>query len=231
MFVGETGVGRIVERTVELMKKNKNGDARAEGGIDLPMMQKYINLWYSLSLDLFGGEISSNAANYFASGLKGRAKEDRYEDHVALTGTMAFEVPRQDRSGFDRQDVPLRNAMNEVLRHEYIDDSQRGLDKWNKTIHDAGIDFTLRLPSSRFHRQSGIYAGLDFAPSGSMLSREEWDAQKAAWLPTEADDAYVTSLMREPIYEPGKMAHWIAPPKRGIKNLPAEFEYVKRQDV
>ena len=63
MFVGETGVQRIVKRTCELMKQDPNGDARAQGGIDLPTIQKYLNLWYSLSLDLFGGEISSNAAD------------------------------------------------------------------------------------------------------------------------------------------------------------------------
>ena len=75
MFVGETGVLRVVERTAELMKQTRGRCARL-GGIDLPTMQKYLNLWYSLSLDLFGGEISSNAATFFADGLKGRAKEE-----------------------------------------------------------------------------------------------------------------------------------------------------------
>ena len=79
MFVGETGVERIVERTAELMKRDPNGDARAQGGIDLATLQKFLNLWFALSLDLFGGEISSNAASYFAAGLKGRAKEDGYD--------------------------------------------------------------------------------------------------------------------------------------------------------
>jgi benzoyl-CoA 2,3-epoxidase subunit B len=229
MFVGETGVGRVVDRTLELMKKNKNGDARAEGGIDLPTMQKYVNLWYSVSLDLFGGEISSNAASYFASGLKARAKEDRYDDHVALEGTMAFDVPRADKSGFDRQDVPLRNAMNEVLRGEYVEDSQRGIDKWNKQIEAAGVDFRITLPSTRFHRAGGIYAGMHFDPQGNPVSDADWEKRKGEWLPTEADDAYISSLMTEPIYEPGKMANWIAAPKHGIKGRPVEFEYVRRQ--
>ena len=55
------------------------GRARA-GGVDLPTIQKYLNLWYTLSLDLFGGEVSSNAADAFAAGLKGRFKEDRYDE-------------------------------------------------------------------------------------------------------------------------------------------------------
>jgi benzoyl-CoA 2,3-dioxygenase component B len=230
MFVGETGVGRIVERTIELCKKNENGDVRAEGGIDLPTMQKYINLWYTVSLDLFGGEISSNAASYFASGLKARAKEDRYDDHLALEGTMRFDVPKQDRSGFEQQDVPLRNAMNEVLRGEYVEDSQRGLDKWNKQLAEAGLDFRFSLPSTRFHRATGIYAGIHFDPSGNLVSEDSWEKNKSKWLPSEADEAYVMSLMRAPIYEPGKMAHWIAPPKRGIKGQPVDFQYVQRQD-
>jgi benzoyl-CoA 2,3-dioxygenase component B len=231
MFVGETGVGRIVERTIELTKKNSNGHARAEGGIDLPTLQKYVNLWYSVSLDLFGGEISSNAANYFASGLKARAKEDRYEDHLVLDEVMSFDVPRADRSGFDRQDVPLRNAMNEVLRGEYVEDSQRGVDKWNRQLEEAGLSFRITLPSTRFHRATGLYAGLHFDPEGRLLSEAEWQAQKGAFLPTEDDEAYVSSLMQRPVYEPGKMAHWIAPPAKGIKGRPVDFEYVKRQDI
>ena len=88
MFVGETGVGRIVERSVDLMKQDPNEDARAQGGLDLPTIQKYLNLWYTVSLDLFGGEVSSNAADAFAAGVKGRHKEGtRYEDHTALGST------------------------------------------------------------------------------------------------------------------------------------------------
>ncbi|MGZ5969371.1 MAG: benzoyl-CoA 2,3-epoxidase subunit BoxB, partial [Polyangiales bacterium] len=72
MFVGESGVQRIVERTLQLMKEaGMSADVRKLGGIDLPTMQKYLNLWYTLSLDLFGGEVSSNAASFFAAGLKG----------------------------------------------------------------------------------------------------------------------------------------------------------------
>ena len=44
-------------------------------------------------------------------------------------------------SGFRREDVPLRTAMNEVLREEYSHDSQRGVDKWNRVIEEAGFSF------------------------------------------------------------------------------------------
>ncbi len=230
MFVGETGLQRIIERSVELSKKNASGDVRQEGGIDLETLQKYVNFWYSVSLDLFGGEISSNAASYFASSLKGRAKEEKYEDHVALTGTHGIDVPIVEGGvlkGLRRDEVPLRNAMNEVLREEYSVDSQRGVDKWNRVIEKGGLPFRITLPSRRFHRASGIYAGLHFDPQGTPLSKEQWEAKKHEWLPSPADDAYVASLMTKPVYDPKGMAHWIAPPPRGIKGQPVDFEYVR----
>ncbi|MEQ9320136.1 MAG: benzoyl-CoA 2,3-epoxidase subunit BoxB, partial [Polyangiaceae bacterium] len=188
MFVGETGIQRVLQRTCELMKRNSNEDARAEGGIDLPTMQKYLNLWYSVSLDLFGGEISSNAANYFANGLKGRAHEEKkFDEHTALDQFYEMLVPNADGK-IEKQEIPLRTAMNEVLRDEYTSDSQRGLDKWNKTIRQAGIDFELTLPSSRFHRNVGIFAGLHFDPDGNLMSEEEWNAKKGEWLPNEDDE-------------------------------------------
>jgi benzoyl-CoA 2,3-dioxygenase component B len=225
MFVGETGMLRVVERTAELMKKDPNEDARAQGGIDLPTIQRYLNWWYSVSLDLFGGEISSNAAGFFASGLKGRAKEDRYDDHRALEGTVVIPVPKDGR--LVDETVPLRNAMNEVLRGEYVEDSQRGVDKWNRAIAAAGVTFKLTLPSTRFNRHGGVYAGLRFAPDGTMITEDEWARRRDEWLPSDADQAYVRGLMH-PVMQPGKMAHWIAPPKQGIKGRPIEFEYVRR---
>jgi benzoyl-CoA 2,3-dioxygenase component B len=228
MFVGETGLTRIIRRSIELMKKNSNEDVRAEGGIDLPTLQRYVNLWYSVSLDLFGGEISSNAASYFASGLKGRCKERKYEDHTALEQFYEMQVPREDGT-LERQEIPMRTAMNEVLRDEYVDDSQRGIDKMNRIIANEGIDFQLTLPSTRFNRAGGIYAGIPFSPEGKLISKEQFEAKRSEWLPTEEDETYIKSLMTKPIYEPGKMANWIAPPKSGIKGRPLNFEYVRRQ--
>jgi len=227
MFVGETGVRRIVQRTCELLKESKGADIRPLGGIDLPTLQKYVNHWYALSLDLFGGEISSNAASYFATGLKGRAKEDKFEDHKALEGTYAMEVPKDGKIA--KEDVALRNAMNEVLRDAYVEDCQRGVDKWNRTIAEHGIDFKLALPSRRFHRHIGIYSGLCTDIEGNIITKEEFDAKKNAWLPSDADKAYVQSLMTKPIFDPKQMANWIGAPKQGIKGRPVDFEYVRHE--
>jgi len=223
MFVGETGVGRIVKRACELMKQ-PGGDVRAQGGIDLPTLQKYLNLWYTLSLDLFGGEISSNAADAFAAGLKGRHKEDRYAEHTVLDQSYGMNVVEQGT--VVHKDVAMRTALNEVLRAEYIKDCQRALDRWNKTIAEEGLDFTIVLPSNRFHRQIGIYSDHAFTPGGELITRDAWNARRSEWLPTETDEVYVKSLM-QPVVEPGKIAGWLAPPAKGINGLPEDFEYVR----
>jgi benzoyl-CoA 2,3-dioxygenase component B len=228
MFVGETGIFRIVQRTCEMMKKDPNEDVRDLRGIDLPTIQKYINLWYSLSADLFGGEISTNASNYFGASLKGRAQEDSFEDHQAKEQYYKMEVVENGK--VVEQQVPLRNAMNEVLRDSYIQDCQRASNRWNKIIEQASFPFRFKLPSRRFNRKIGIYSGMYFTPEGDLISEEQWNRYKGEWLPSESDRNYVKSLMK-PVYEIGKIANWIAPPQRGINGNPFEFEYVKFENV
>src|SRR6266567_2174566 len=169
MFVGETGVERMVQRTAELTKLDRNGDVRTQGGIPLDVIQKHLNLWFALSLDLFGGEISSNAASFFAAGLKGRYNEERYEDHLALGQPYRMSMVQDGRVA--EEEVPLRSAMNEVLRDAYVEDCQRGVDRWNKRLADAGLSERLRLPRKRFYRHIGLYADLPFDPEGRLLAK------------------------------------------------------------
>jgi benzoyl-CoA 2,3-dioxygenase component B len=82
------------------------------------------------------------------------------------------------------------------------------------------------LPNRRFNREVGIYAGEHFDPQGNPLTAAEWDARKTEWLPSEADLTFVKSLM-VPCLEHGKIASWIAPPKKGINGNPFEWEYVR----
>jgi benzoyl-CoA 2,3-dioxygenase component B len=206
------------------MKQDANEDPRALGGIDLPTVQKYLNMWFTLSLDLFGGEVSSNAADAFAAGLKGRYKEAKYDDHQCLDSVYRVDVVEGGK--LSTKEIPYRMAMNEVLRTEYIDDCQRAVNKWNKTIANAGIDFELKLPSRRFHRHIGAWADLEADPDGNLLTAAEWEARKAAWLPTREDLNYVKGLMK-PVYERGKIANWVAPPSRGINGQPFDFDYVR----
>jgi len=225
MFVGETGVGRVIQRACDLMKQEVNEDARATGGIDLDTIQRYINYWFSSSVDLFGGEISSNAADYFASGLKGREREERHQDHVALE--EIYRMPVVEDGRLLEREIPLRNAMNEVLRDAWVKDNQRGCDRWNKIIRDAGIERTLTLPDKRFNRKMGIYAGYHFDPEGRPISGQEFERRRGEWLPTESDRAWVRHLMK-PVLERGKMANWIAAPLRGVNDQPLDFQYIRR---
>jgi benzoyl-CoA 2,3-dioxygenase component B len=230
MFVGDTGIARIVKRTLEVMKELGTDDpeaVRKAGAIDLPTLQRYLNFWFSSSLDLFGSESSSNAASYFASGLKGRPDEAQYEDHIARDVTSTLEVP-DGRGGVTSETVPLRNAMNETVRGAYVRDCEIGVKRWNRLIQKAAIGRELGLPSTRFRRSIGAWAGVPVTPEGRIVSREAWEQGAREWLPSESDRAFVQSLMQQ-VVEPGKMAAWIAPPDRGINNLAVDYEYVYLQ--
>jgi len=226
MFVGETGVGRVVKRTLEVMKELGTDDpqmVRAHGAIDLHTIQRYMNFWFTSSMDLFGSEVSSNAAGSFANGVKGRPDEGRYQDHVCAEATYELETPQ------GKETVSLRNAMNEVMRTSYIKDCEIGVKRWNMQIQRAGFDFRLALPSSRFGRSIGVWAGVPTSPAGDGIGSEELAMQLPEWMPSESDRAFVRSVMQR-VVEPGKMAGWIAPPDRGINNLAVDYEYVQLRE-
>ena len=222
MFVGDTGIARVTKRTLEVMKEIGTDDpdaVRRAGAIDLPTLQRYLNFWFSSSLDLFGAENSSNAASYFANAIKGRPDEESYADHLCAEATMALDLPEGGET------VPLRNAMNEVTRAAYIKDCEMGLARWNRALATQGAQFQFTLPSPRFRRAIGAWAGRFADPAGRILPESEWRAALSQWLPTDADRDFITSLMHG-VTEPGKIAGWIAPPIRGIDGLPFEYEYV-----
>ena len=232
MFVGETGVSRIIERTCQLMKEaGFSEDVRKLGGIDLPTVQKFINLWFSLSLDLHGNEISTNAASYFANGLKGRAQEEKWDDHVVTEPVYELDVVAPASGGrLERKAVPMRTAMNEVLRDWYVGDCEAGVQRWNRVLERHGVSDRLRLPDRKFNRGIGMFSSLHFAPDGTHLSDDDWNRRKHEWLPTTQDREYLLSIMAEPVYEPGKFANYIAPPLRGINRMPIDFEYVRTEE-
>jgi len=230
MFVGDTGLGRIIERSCELMKEaGFSEDVRRVGGIDLPTIQRYINFWFSQSLDLHGSEVSSNAASYFTNGLKGRAEEGKHPDDHLLADEIYVLNALDDQGRPVRREVPMRNALNEVLRDWYVEDCRSGIDRWNRKIESHGIDFRFRLPDRKFNRQIGIFAGLRFNPDGRPLGEDDWQRQRAGWLPTAADTEYLKSLQAAAVYDPGRFANYIAPPLRGINQRPIDFEYVRTE--
>jgi benzoyl-CoA 2,3-dioxygenase component B len=226
MFVGVTGVNRVIRRSCELMKEHNTADIKPFGGVPLAMIQKWVNFWYSSSVDLFGAERSTNAASYFASGLKGRAfEEKKFTEHSCKDSFYELDVLAGDR--VVKEQVPYRNAINEVLRDAYIEDNENGILMWNRELENQGMgEFKITLPNRRFHRTVGQWAETRFDPNGNFVTEAEWDKRKHEWLPTEEDKAFVRSLM-QPVTERGKVAGWIAPPNKGINEQSFEYEYVK----
>jgi len=224
MFVGVTGVQRTVERTAQLMAEHKTKDILAYGGIPLDIIQRYLNFQYSVSLDLFGSEQSTNAGNYYSAGLKGRWMETRRKDDHVLIGATR-EMTYVEDGELRTRTVPLLKALNLDLRDEYAADCAAGVKRWNQVLDAAGVTERLILPHEGFNRKVGVYAGHHVSPTGEVLDEEAWAAQVDGWLPGDEDRAAVASLM-VPEYEYGKFAGWIAPPKTGINDQPVEFDYV-----
>jgi benzoyl-CoA 2,3-dioxygenase component B len=228
MFVGESGVSRTIQRTCEVMKQHSTEDPeqlRQLGVIDLPTLQRYLNFHFSVTIDLFGADQSSNAATFYATGLKGRYEETKRADDHQLKGDH-YKILEVQGDKLVEREVPMLNALNEVLRDDYIKDSIAGIGRWNKVIEKAGLPFRLQAPHKAFNRHIGSFAGLRVSPQGQVISEAEWQAHARQWLPTEEDRAYVASLMGR-VVEPGKMANWIAPPPIGINRQPIDFEYVR----
>lgn len=228
MFVGESGVSRVLQRTCQVMNELRTDDVgrlRAAGVIDLPTLQRYLNFHYSVTIDLFGADQSSNAATFYSSGLKGRYEEGKRADDHRLHD-QHYKVLEVVDGRLQEKEVPMLNALNEVLRDDYIKDSNAGVGRWNKVMEKAGIDFRLTVPHKAFNRQIGALAGVRMSPDGRVVSEQEWRMREAEWLPTDADRAFVASLMGRCV-EPGQFAGWIAPPVMGINRQPVDFEYVR----
>jgi benzoyl-CoA 2,3-dioxygenase component B len=227
LFVGDTGIARVIKNTADLMREHPDRDVKDFGAIPLSLLQKYFNEWYSASQDLFGSEDSSNSANYFAAGLKGRFGETdgrSYTDHVALEGCR--ELKWAENGVLVNHEIPLRRAMNLELADTYRRDCEKALNRWNKILAKAELSERMTLPSNRFNRSVGVFGEASYNPEGDPISAAEFEAGQADWLPSEAEQSYIKSLM-VPCRKPGEFAGWIAPPPKGIKGNPIDFEYVR----
>ncbi len=228
MFVGESGISRVITRTAQAMNDLKTDDVgklRAAGVIDLATIQRYINFHFSVTIDLFGADESSNAATFYSSGLKGRYEEGKREDDHTLKG-QTYKVLEAKDGQLVEKEVPMLNALNEVLRDDYIKDSIGGVERWNKVLAKAGLPNRLSVPHKAFHRNIGALSRVKVSPDGRVVSEAEWNLMVNQWLPSREDRAYVASLMGR-VVEPGKFANWIAPPVMGINRQGVDFEYVR----
>ena len=165
----------------------------------------------------FLGRADKLAAVEAATGndLDAMAVEERASaPHSTSTGSEAL---RPNPSSVERNPVNIdyKNSIPNNVNLEENCRLQRGLDKWNKIIRVAGVDFVLKLPHQGFNRAIGTFAGAKVSPDGELLSLDDWDRRQGDWLPTEDDKAFIESLMG-PVTEPGKFAGWIAPQAKGI---------------
>jgi benzoyl-CoA 2,3-dioxygenase component B len=228
MFVGESGVARVIQRTAGAMARERTDDVariRALGLIDLPTVQRYLNFHFSVTMDLFGADVSSNAATFYSEGLKGRFDEARIaDDH--LLADASYPVLEVRDGSLVAVPAPALNALNERLRDDYIRDAAAGVERWNRILDKHGIATRLAVPHKAFNRRIGPLAAARVDPAGRVVSEAAWNAEVDRWLPSAADRAYVASLMGR-VVEPGRFANWIAPPARGINNQPVDFEYVR----
>jgi len=225
MMVGTTGVDRVVERAAQLMAEHDADEVAARGGIPLDVIQKYLNFHYSVSLDLFGGETSTNVANYYTAGLKGRWLEGRRRDDHKLTSESIMVDALDEDGQIVQTEVSALVGLNTDLRRQYIADCEGGVKRWNRILSEAGLESRLKLPHVAFNRKVGAFAGIEVTPDGERLTAGEWERRQGEWLPTEVDKTHVRSLMR-PVHERGKIAAWIAPPRNGINGQPFDYEYV-----
>jgi benzoyl-CoA 2,3-epoxidase subunit B len=224
MMVGTTGIDRVVERTAQVMAENDTDEVAGHGAIPLAIIQKYINFHYSVSLDLFGGETSTNVANYYTAGLKGRWLEERRKDDHLLSND-AIMVDALIDGSIGQVEVSALTGLNTDLRREYIADCAGGVKRWNKILDAAGLAQRLYLPHIAFNRKVGAFSSIEASPTGEKLSAAEWEAGKGQWLPTDTDKTFVRSLM-QPVHERGKIAAWVAPPRNGINGQPFDYDYV-----
>ena len=226
MMVGTTGVDRVVERTAELMREHDTTTRSPRTArIPLDVIQKYLNFHYSVSLDLFGGETSTNVANYYTAGLKGRWLEDRRKDDHQLTDD-AIMVDALVDGEIGQTEVSALVGLNTDLRREYIADCQGGVKRWNKILDEAGLAQRLALPHVAFNRQVGAFAAIEATPGRPAVSAPtSGSGAQGEWLPTDVDKTHVRSLM-QPVHERGKIASWIAPPRNGINGQPFDYDYV-----
>jgi benzoyl-CoA 2,3-dioxygenase component B len=124
------------------------------------------------------------------------------------------------------REVPMLNALNEVLRDDFIRDSEAGIGRWNRVIEKAGLPYRLSLPHKAFNRRIGSLAGIHVSPDGSIVATDRWSSRLGDWIPTDEDRAFVASLMKR-VVEPGQYAGWIAPPRVPVDDRPMDFEYVR----
>ena len=149
---GQDGIKRIVKA----------------GVIPLPIVQKYINKWVPVSLDLFGVDRSSSAHWFYVWGLKGRYDEP--------TATAEANLER----------------MNEHSRELYRQECVKLVEMINKSVPEGKAK--LYVPDVKFNRFIGEHARKPYSVTGEMLKEEKYAEHLKEMLPQPEDVALVCDI-------------------------------------
>ena len=145
-----------------------------QGVIPCELIQKYVNKWVSTGLDLFGTDDSSSAQWAYVYGIKGRYDE------------------RENSADADRA------HLNEASRELYFQELRDEMRRISKARKDGEPE--LFIPSDKFNRNIGKYAGNKFTVEGIEFegSDEEYENYLASVLPTDEDeDKLVNEYMKQ----------------------------------
>lgn len=213
----------MIASTVEYDKIPNNVHLSSDRRLQRALEQwqpQYLSWWREMGPQGFQGKDI-----YLRTAVSVDANDTRhYIEHAANEGFYSFDKLEDGNLG--RVDIPLRNGMNKALRDEYIPDTQKCVDKWNIELDRHHIDFRFNLLSKRFKRTVGAYSGAHFSPEGKLISNEELLKNHDNWLPSTEDRAKVQGFMHQ-VTAPGKVAGWIAPPRKEINGQPLDFTYVQ----
>jgi benzoyl-CoA 2,3-dioxygenase component B len=135
-----------------------------QGVIPCAFLQKYVNKWVSTGLDLFGTDDSTSAQWAYVFGVKGRYDE------------------RESSEEADR--LHLNEASREFYFQELRDEMRR-----ISTARKEG-EPELFIPSDRFNRGIGKFAGKRYTLDGEMFegNDSDWQAYLDEVLPSDEDE-------------------------------------------
>jgi benzoyl-CoA 2,3-dioxygenase component B len=156
LLTGHTGLSRVIKA-----KK-----------VPIDIIQRHINKWFSVALDLFGVDASSSAAWFYVWGLKGR-----YDEGSA-------KVPAD------------RDRLNELARQHYLKELVDLIAALNKFVPEG--EPQLVLPDVRFHRSIGEFEGKTYSVRGELLTPEAYAKHLEENLPTGEDKAKLVEIFKEP---------------------------------
>jgi benzoyl-CoA 2,3-dioxygenase component B len=154
LFTGFNGLSRIIRAKV----------------IPMELIQKYLNKWISVALDLFGRDHSSSAYWLYVWGLKGRFNEDRAPEEAD------------------------KEHLNEEARGQYLKEVREVVDHLNKFVPTGRA--LLYVPNPRFHRSIGEFAKQPYSVYGHLLSPDAYQKHLAEALPGPEDRKRAAAFTR-----------------------------------